>query len=113
MKYYLQVFALGQHKRIEIDAEHFAKLKRSMHVVGDFFDFTENYRVVVEAYREVERAKHEVELDEILYSKQRYTDSADVRVSLSAPMLGYLSSSRYFLDSTDKLLPRFLKETEV
>ncbi|SRR6266536_3623354 len=113
MKHYLQVFAIGAHAPVEIDAEHFAKLKASMKILGNFFDLTENYRVVVEAYKKVERAKHEAELDEILYSQQLYTDSADVRVSLSAPILGYLSSSRYFLDSTDKLLPKFLNDAGV
>ena len=57
----------------------FAGLKRAKDILTTFFNLTENYRVLVETYRHVERAKHEVELDHILYSKHGYEDSADVR----------------------------------
>jgi hypothetical protein len=110
-KRFLQVLAIGPHKRVEIDAKQFAKLKSSKQILGELFDFTENYRVVIEAYKEVERAKHETELNEILYANFSYRHSADIRVALSAPILGYLSSSRYFLDATKKILPRFLDQT--
>jgi hypothetical protein len=113
MKYSLQILALGQKDVVEINSETFAELKRAKDILTTFFDLTENYRVLVETYRQVERTKHEVELDHIVYSKHGYEDSADVRVLLSAPMLGYFASSRYFLDSTDKLLPSILSEHDV
>lgn len=110
---YLQIFALGHADRVEIRAEDFTKLKAAKDKLLALFDFTENYRIVVESYKELERAKYEAELEHILYSKHRYEDSADIRVALSAPVLGYLSTARYFLDSTDRLLARLLGDAEI
>jgi hypothetical protein len=80
--------------------------------MSKFFSFTENYRVVVESYREVERAKHEAEMDHMLYSNFGYENSADPRVALNAPIVGYLSSARYFLDATDKFVSKVLTDDE-
>ena len=89
-KHFLQVLAIGPHKRVEIDAKQFEVLKSSKRILEEFSDFTENYRVVVEAYKEVERAKHETELNEILYAKFSYLHSAEIRVSLSAQTFSLL-----------------------
>lgn len=113
MNHYLQVLALGRRGQVQIDSHEFAKLKVASATLGHFFDFSENYRVVVETFKEVERATYLAELDHILYSKHLYTNSAHVRVSLSSPVLAYLSSSRYFIDSTNAILPRFLDEEAI
>ncbi len=49
-----------------------------------FYDFTENYQVVVESYRNVEKAKHDAELDHILYSRFGYDDLCNDRVILNS-----------------------------
>ena len=106
MDYYLQKPALGKNKRIEITENEFNKLKLAKDILTNFFSLTENYRVVVESYRAVEKAKHDAELDHILYSRLGYDDFSDSRVALNSPIVGYLASARYFLDSTDKIHPK-------
>jgi hypothetical protein len=80
MKYMLQISALATNGGVAIDRDTFERLKRSAGILSHFFDLTESYRVVVENYKQVERAKHEAELDHLLYSKHEYEDTADVRV---------------------------------
>ncbi len=78
-----------------------------------FYDFTENYQVVVESYRNVEKAKHDAELDHILYSRFGYDDLCNDRVILNSLIIGYLASARYFLDSTNRILTKILSPSEV
>lgn len=113
MKYYLQKFALGQNSRIGITEKELNELKQAKDALTNFFSLTENYRVVVESYRTVEKAKHDAELDHILYSRFGYDNFSDTIVALNSPIVGYLASARYFLDSTDKILPKILSPAQV
>ena len=113
MTYFFQILALGEQDVVAIDSVEFNTLKSAKDTLNAFFTLTENYRVVAEAYRQVERANQEAVLDHIVFRKNEYHDSADVRIMLSTPILGYLASSRYFLDSTDKLLPTIISEDAV
>lgn len=112
MNYCLRVIALGHPLKVELTQSEFEELKYAKNILTKFFNFTENYRVAVESYRAVEKAKHEAELNHMLYSDFGYKSLADTRVVLNAPIVGYLSSSRYFLDSTDKFLSKILSEQE-
>jgi len=47
----------------------------------------------------------------MLYTNFGY--GSDTRVALNSPIIGYLSSSRYFLDSTDKILGRELNAEQL
>jgi len=113
MKYYLQVLPIGQNTRIGITEKEFHELKQAKDVIKSFFSLTENYRVVVESYKAVEKAKHDAELDHILYSRFGYNDFSDVRVALHSPIVGYLASTRYFRDSTNKILLKILSPTQM
>ncbi|MEO5712964.1 MAG: hypothetical protein ABIT37_05710 [Luteolibacter sp.] len=112
MNYCLQVLAIGHPLKVELSESEFEELKQAKQTLTKFFSFTENYRVVVESYREVERAKHEAELDHMLYSNFGYESLADARVALNAPIVGYLSSARYFLDATDKFISKVLTDDQ-
>lgn len=112
MNYCLQVLAIGHAFKIDLTEAEFEELRRAKNTLTKFFSLTENYRVVVESYREVERAKHEAELDHMLYSDFGYESLADARVALNGPIVGYLSSARYFLDSTDKLVAGVLTDEQ-
>ena len=113
MNYCLRVLAIGHPLKVELTQAEFEELREAKNTLTKFSCFTENYRVAVECYRAVERAKHEAELNHMLYSDFGYESSADTRVALNAPIVGYLSSTRYFLDSTDKFLSKILSEQEV
>lgn len=113
MTYSVEILALGENDSLPIDEDTFNRLKAAKDSLTAFFTLTENYRVVAEAYRQVERANLEAVLEHILFSKSEYQDFADVRVMLSTPIFGYLAASRYFLDSSDKLLPAIIGEDEV
>ncbi len=113
MDYFLRVLAIGQSAKIKIDENEFQNLVRAKELISYFIKLTENYRVVVESFRAVERAKHDVELDHILYSKLSYKDFSDARVAVNSPIVGYLASARYFIDSTDKILSKFLSAEQV
>lgn len=76
MEHFLQVLVLGQNTRIKINENEFQGLKQARDTINYFFNLTENYRVVVESYRAVERAKHDAELDHILYRR------LDMKISL-------------------------------
>jgi len=65
---------------------------------------------VVEAYKNIELAKHEAEIDHILYSHHDYKNFVDARVVLSSPIISYLSSSRFFIDSSRKILKNILSD---
>jgi len=113
MNYYLQRLALGKNKRIVMTEKEFNELKLAKDTLTNFFSLTENYRVVVESYRAVEKAKHDAELEHILYSRLGYDNFSDARVALNSPLVGYLASARYFLDSTNKILPKSLSQAQV
>ncbi len=113
MKYYLQVLPIGQDTKIGITEKEFHELKQAKDVIKSFFSLTENYRVVVESYKAVEKAKHDAELDHILYSRFGYNDFSDVRVALHSPIVGYLASILYFRDSTNKILLKILSPTQM
>lgn len=108
MNYYLKRLILGSRQKIVLTGQEFNVLKNARRTLGLLFKLTENYRVVVESYRKIEMAKYEAELAQILYSKLRYEDVSDTKVALNAPISGYLTSTRYFRDSTNKLLPKLL-----
>jgi hypothetical protein len=113
MRHCLRVHAIGHRGFVGISGEEFDELKNAKGILANFYDLTENYRVVIQSYRAVEKAKHDAELDHILYSKFGYDDISDARVTLNSPIIGYLASSRYFLDSTDKILPKIISVTQV
>ncbi len=112
MDYYLQEFAVGKNRRIVISEQEFNELRMDSGTLTIFFTLTENYRVVVESYRAVEKAKHDAELDHILYSRIGYDEFSDDRVALNSPIVGYLANARYFIDSTDKILPKVLSHDQ-
>jgi len=112
MDYYLQVSAIGHQKKLPISVDEFKSLKEAQEKLNDLFKFTENYCVVVESYRKVEMTKFEVELNHILYGIPDYVDFSNVRIALNSPISGYLSSARYFLDSTPKILHRLFSDNE-
>ncbi len=113
MKYYLKNFTLSHNARIEITENKFNKLKQAKDILMRFYDFTENYQVIVESYRKVEKAKHDAELDHIIYSIFGYDDLCNDRVILNSLFIGYLASARYFLDSTNRILTKILSLAEV
>ncbi len=113
MKYYLQNLTLQHNAGIEITENKFNKLKQAKDVLMRFYDFTENYQVVVESYRKVEKAKHDAELNHVLYSRLEYDDLCNVRVILNSQIIGYFTSARYFLDSTNRILKKILSSAEV
>jgi len=113
MRHYLRVLTIGRQSTVGITEKEFYELQQAKGVLANFYSLTENYRVVVESYRTVEKAKHDAELDQILYSKFGYDDFSDARVALNSPIVGYLASSRYFIDSTDKILPEILSPAQV
>jgi hypothetical protein len=113
MNYCLQANVVGSVGKITLTEEEFTAIKNAKRTLGLLFNLTENYRVVVESYRAVEAAKHEAELSSILHSKTGYDDMSETRVLLSSPISGYLTSSRYFLDTTPKLLGGLIGSDEL
>ena len=113
MKYHLQALVLNSDTTVEISEKEFYSIKQAWETITHISSLTENYRVVVESYRNVEKAKHDVELDHILYFDLGHDAFSDVRVKLNAPIVGYLASSRYFLDSTDRILQKILEQTHI
>ena len=89
MKSYLKNFTLSHNARIDITENKFNKLKQAKDILMRFYDFTENYQVVVESYRNVEKTKHDAELDHILYSRFGYDDLCNDRVILNSLIIGY------------------------
>lgn len=113
MKYYLKsISTAGEIIEKEISDEELSAFKKAKETLSYLYDLTENYRVVLESYKAVEQAKYGVELDHILYSQFGYINVTDVRVILQTPIVGYFASARYFLDSTDKILPKLLQHKE-
>ena len=112
MEYGLQVLALGQRQKIGLSEQEFGLIRRSKQNLELLFKLVEDYRVVVESYRAVEVAKHESALSHLLCSNAGYDDASDTRVMLSSRIAGYLACSRYFIDSTDKVLPKLVSETQ-
>jgi len=99
---------------VQITKEEFARLKRAKDTLTKLFLLTDNYRVVVESYRSLEKAKHDEELNYMLSSSAiRSEDIIDLRVTLNSQILGYLANARYFLDSTNRLLPKILSPEQV
>ena len=103
----------GNHSRVPISEAEFRAVQQARGILHHFLSITETYRVVVESYRGVELSKHNAELDSILSSKFAYRSSLDTRVLLNCAIVSYLSSTRLFLDSTDRLLQIVLDEASV
>lgn len=106
MQYYFRYFSPIVPNKVFVSAEEFTSLKEAVEILHDLLKLTENYSVLVESYRKVELAKFEAELDHVLYSSPDYLDFFNADVALSSPISGYLSCSRYFLDSTNKIYKR-------
>src|SRR6266487_2817258 len=113
MNYCLQRLVIGSAGKGELTKDEFTALKNAKRILGLLFDLTESYRVALESYRVVETAKHQGELSSILYSLSGYDELSETRVLLNSPIFGYLSSSRHFLDSTDKVLDSLMSTNEV
>jgi hypothetical protein len=113
MKYALKVLALGHSKLVNITAEEFKALEKAQNVLSGFSNLTENYRIVLDAYNRVETVSHETALNHIIYGFSAYSGVLDTRVVINSALIGYLAAARYFLDSTDKLLPHLLQPSDV
>lgn len=112
MSYLLDGVFLGGTNQENISEAEFKEIKSAKEVLNSYHKFVEDYQVVVENYRNIEKAKFEVELNHILYSKYSYENLIEAKVLLSTPIIGYLSSSRYFIDSLDKLLNGLFTEKQ-
>ena len=89
MKYFLQ--GRGRRSsRVRITAKEFHEIKQAKEALSHFRTLTETYRVVVESYRTVERAKHDAELDSILHQKAAYRSFLDASVVLNSAIVAYL-----------------------
>lgn len=66
--------------------------------------FTENYRVVLDAYGRIEETLHMVALENLLHGGDFYSKVRRARVKLNSSVIGYLAAARYFLDSSAKIL---------
>ncbi|MFW6030221.1 MAG: hypothetical protein ACOCRO_08205, partial [Halanaerobiales bacterium] len=110
MEYIIKGMALGAQNKIEITQNEFEKIKKAKDNIDNFNKIVNNYCIVVEAYKNIELAKHEAEIDHILYSHHDYKNFVDARVVLSSPIISYLSSSRFFIDSSRKILKNILSD---
>jgi hypothetical protein len=93
---------------VNITEQEYQAIENAWNTILQFKSFTETYRIVLESYRHVEKAKHDAELDFILYDKLGHQDFSDKRVLLNSAIIGYFSSSRLFRDSTNKILNKLL-----
>lgn len=112
MKYALRVMALGHSNLITLESSEYGKIKESREVLSLFAKFTENYRIVLDAYERVEDAIHQVSISNLLHGFGGYSESLQRRIHLNSALIGYLASARYFLDSSDKILPKLISETK-
>lgn len=112
MQYYLKYFS--SHfvpQKVSLSIDEFTALKEAKEKLSDLLKFAENYSVLIESYRRVELAKFELELDHLLYGLPDYLDFFKARVALNGPISGYLSCSRYYLDSSKQILKSLLGDT--
>lgn len=113
MKYYIKTNILGSKGIVDISKKEFHELKQANEILKNFYSLTRNYRVVVESYRNVEIIKHDVELNQVIYARYGHNQFYDDSVALNSSILGYLTTSRYFNDSTDKIIDKMLSQSHV
>lgn len=105
--------ALGHSNLIDLKSSEFEKIKHSKELLTLFAKFTENYRIILDAYERVEDAVHQVCISNLLHGFGGYSESLQRRIHLNSALIGYLASARYFLDSSDKILPKLITEREI
>lgn len=110
MNYSLRTLVIGSIGKVELTEHEFDDLRSAHRALGRLSELTENYSSVVESYRPLETAKHEAEINRLLYSKPAYEESFDTGVTLTSRISGYFSTARSFLDSTDRLLSELMNE---
>lgn len=104
MKYKLHGFAGDRQFSHELTQGEFDTLVKARQTLITFSAITENYRVVLEAYKTLEKAKHDTGLDHMIYGFSKHAGILNTRVSLNFATLAYLAAARYFLDSSDRLI---------
>jgi hypothetical protein len=108
MKYLLKIWAIGHNNSIEISEENFHSIESARNLLSLFSSFTENYRVVLNSYRRLELSQHELSLDHMLFNHLRHKNFLEARVTLNTAIIGYLTSTKFFHDWSDKHLPTMI-----
>ena len=111
-KYYIEYKSVGKKSRIEISRHEFNSIVWAKRVLTSFFSITESYRIIVESYRAIERAKYDASLNHILCSNQ-FANFMNDRIFLNAPVIWYLSSCYFFHSAIKRLLPKVLLKEQI
>ena len=67
MKYALRVMALGHSNLVSLEPQEYEKIKKSRELLTLFLKYTENYRIVLDAYERVEDTVHQVTMHNLLH----------------------------------------------
>lgn len=110
MEYYVKGRYSLKTIKENIFKDKFKELKHAKETIDSFQKFITDYQLVVESFRNLEEAKFKAEIGHVLNSKLSYKDFFKMRVFLGTPTISYLSSSRYFLDSLNKITKDTLSE---
>jgi hypothetical protein len=108
MKYFLRKQELGHANLLDITKEEFDSIVRSRNALQLFSNFTENYRVVLESYKNLEKSMFETQLDYATTLSPSYEVAFESRIALNAALISYLTASRLFHHTSDQLLPRII-----
>lgn len=112
MDYYLEIQKTTEKSTVHLSKEEFDAIMTARLILRLLYDFTENYRVVLESYKHLELTKCEAEINHVISSTPRYKDIDSALIPINTAILGYLTASRYFLDSTTRITQKLLNTDE-
>ncbi len=110
-KYLLEIRAIGNFPKIEIDAERFLNLKRSKKILNHALAIEEKYEIIISNYIELERQTANEIIAQMAMSSIEYRDAFRSVFSLNVKMVNLLTSARLYADQLSKHISACLPDS--
>lgn len=104
MRYELNRQYASKTDSLPIEENDFKRICSSQVMLASLYRMTESYSVVLESYKKIETEKFSLELDTILHDYTSYHNLSAARIKLNAPICGFLSTARFFVESSKTVL---------
>ena len=112
MEFELSRYLVSKSQPVPLTKDQYEKIVEAKQQLSGAFQLTENYQVLLENYKSIETVKFSLETDCLLYRYDDYRTSTVGSAKLNAPILGFLSTARYFLDSLWQVLKKLMNTAE-
>lgn len=112
MKYFVKSIK-SEIVNTEISETDFLELKDATNTLSNFYKINEDYHIVLESYKNIEKTMHDIAMNHVLYNKNIYYHSFQSRVHLNLPTMNYLSVSYYFYNTAYKILEKILSKDQI